>query len=102
MLFFLDTVKIRNQSDIRRSCCNYLNPHLPSGPVHPYQLDKSISNFRGVWCTFSFLFYFEQIFLLANGEDPDQTLRSAASDMGLHCLPISMSQKQEARLTVYG
>ena len=36
-----------------------LNPHLPSGPVHPYQLDESISNFRGVWCTFSFLFYFE-------------------------------------------
>ena len=38
-----------------------LNPHLPSGPVHPYQLDESISNFRGVWCTFSFLFYFEDI-----------------------------------------
>ena len=29
-----------------------INPHLPSGPVHPYQLDKSISNFRGGWCTF--------------------------------------------------
>ena len=35
------------------------NPHLPSGPIHPNQLDLSISNFRGVWCTFSFLFYFE-------------------------------------------
>ena len=35
------------------------NPHLPSGPVHPYQLDESISNFRGVWCTFPFLLYFE-------------------------------------------
>ena len=31
-----------------------MNPHLPSGPVHPYQLDESIPNFRGVWCTFSF------------------------------------------------
>ena len=30
------------------------NPHLPGGPVHPYQLDKSISNLRGLWCTFSF------------------------------------------------
>ena len=29
-----------------------VNQHLPSGPVHPYQLDKSIFNFRGVWCTF--------------------------------------------------
>ena len=36
-----------------------LNPYLPSGSVHPNQLDESISNFRGVWCTFSFLFYFE-------------------------------------------
>ena len=34
------------------------NPHLPSEPIHPYQLDESISNFRGVWCIFSFLFYF--------------------------------------------
>ena len=35
-----------------------INLHLLSGPVHPYQLDESISNFRGVWCTFSFVFYF--------------------------------------------
>ena len=33
------------------------NPHLPSEPVHPYQLDESISNFRGVWCTFSSSFF---------------------------------------------
>ena len=37
-----------------------INPHLPGGLVHPYQLDESISNFRGVWSTFSFLFYFEK------------------------------------------
>ena len=74
-----------------------INPHLPSGPVHPYQLDESISNFRDVWCTFFiFFFYFEKIFLLANREDPDQTPHSAASDLGLHCLP--MSQKWDARL----
>ena len=73
-----------------------LNPNLPSGLVHPYKLDKSISNFRGLWCTNSFLFYYEKIFLLANSEDPYQMLRSAASDLGLHCLP--MSQKRYARL----
>ena len=73
-----------------------INPQLPSGPVHPYQLDKSISNFRAVWCTYSFLFYFEYIFLLAKGEDPDQTPHSAVSDLGLHCLP--MSQNWDARL----
>ena len=32
-----------------------LNPYLPSEPVYQNQLDESISNYRGVWCTFSFL-----------------------------------------------
>ena len=27
--------------------------------------------------------------LFANSGDPDQMLRSAASDLGLHCLPIT-------------
>ena len=73
-----------------------VNPHLRNGYFNPYQLDESIPHFRGAWYTFSFLFYFESIFLLANNEDPDQMSRSAASDLGLHCLP--MSQKWDARL----
>ena len=28
--------------------------------------------------------------VFANSEDPDQTPHSAASDLGLHCLPISL------------
>ena len=36
------------------------------------------------------------ILLLANREDPDQMPRSVASDLGLHCLPIS--QKRDTRL----
>ena len=28
--------------------------------------------------------------LNVNSEDPDQTPRSAASDLGLHCLPVSL------------
>ena len=28
--------------------------------------------------------------LYANSGDPDQTPRSAASDLGLHCLPIAL------------
>ena len=31
-----------------------------------------------------------------NSEDPDQTLHSMASDLGLHCLP--MSHKKGARI----
>ena len=34
--------------------------------------------------------------MLANSGDPDQMPRSAASDLGLHCLP--MSHKKDARL----
>ena len=29
--------------------------------------------------------------VFANSEDPDQTPHSAASDLGLHCLPITLS-----------
>ena len=65
------------------------NPYLPSELVHPYQLDKSISKFMGVRCIFSFLYYFEYKFMQANSEDPDQTPRSAASNLGLYCLPRS-------------
>ena len=35
----------------------WLNPYMPCGLFHPYQMDKSISSFRGAWCTF-FLFSF--------------------------------------------
>ena len=30
------------------------------------------------------------LYLNANSVDPDQTPRSAASDLGLHCLPMSL------------
>ena len=36
-----------------------------------------------------FELYFEYEFLYANTVDPDQTPRSAAVDLGLHCLPRS-------------
>ena len=36
------------------------------------------------------------MFLVANSGNPDQTPRSAASDLGLHCL--HMSRKKDARL----
>ena len=37
------------------------------------------------------IFYFKEKTHLsyANSEDPDQTPRLAASDLGLHCLPVS-------------
>ena len=37
---------------------NKNNPYLPSGLFHPYQMDESISDFRGAWCTVLCLFDF--------------------------------------------
>ena len=44
-------------------------------------------------CVVSFLllpYYIEIPVFNANSVDPDQTPRSAASDLGLHCLPMSL------------
>ena len=64
------------------------NPYMTSGPVHSYQLDESISNFSAILCIFQLIFYF-LYFLFAKSVDSDQTPRSEASDLGLHCLPMS-------------
>ena len=52
-------VTVHGNGDLTGIRFLYFNPHLPSGPIHSYQLDESISKFRGAWCTFSVLFYFE-------------------------------------------
>ena len=42
--------------------------------------------------------------LFANSGNPDQTPRSAASDLGLHCLPITLlrvSRKRHSNFGVY-
>ena len=55
----------------------------------PLSLSRSMSNGRCV----SFLFiYIEIPVLKANSVNPDQTPRSAASDLGLHYLPIYFLQ----------
>ena len=61
-----------------RHYSDWFSPFSPSGVFRPYQLEESICKFRGVWCTFSFLFYFEQKSLQANSEDPYQTPRSVS------------------------
>ena len=69
-----------------------LTPFMPSGLFHLNCLDRSISGRRGVWLIVLlpclrdvFVFVFN-----ANSVDPDQTPRSTASDLGLHCLPMSL------------
>ena len=65
----------------------FFNPFRPYVFSHPYQMDETISNLRVVGLYFSFLFKF----LFANSGGPDQTPRLAASDLVLHCLPISQT-----------
>ena len=54
-------------------------------------LDESICLFRGVGYILSLLFYFlTWKIMLANIIDPDQTPHCVASDLGLHCLPMTL------------
>ena len=63
---------------------------MPNGLFYLYSSNPSIFNIRDVWLVFFFFFflllpYFVEISVLnANSIDPDQTPRSAASDLGLH------------------
>ena len=54
-------------------------------------LDESLCLFRGIMSILSLLFYFWWKILLANNVDPDQTPHYVASDLGLHCLPVTLS-----------
>ena len=53
-------------------------------------LDEFICHVRGVGSISSLLFYFRWKILLANNEDPDQTPHYVASDLGLHCLLMTL------------
>ena len=55
-------------------------------------LDKSICYFRAVGSILSLLFCFGWKILLANNVDHDQTQHYVASDLGLHCLPMTLLQ----------
>ena len=70
-----------------------VNPYLTNRFSHHYHLGSPLS-FLGVGC--SNLFHFLMKFLYANRIAPDGTSHSAASQLGLYCLP--MSHKRDARL----
>ena len=82
---------------------------MPNGLFQVNSSNWSISN-RKCACFFFFFFHYyyyyyyyyyyhgleKYLYLNANSIDPDQTPRSAASDLGLHCL--HMSHLWDARL----
>ena len=75
-----------------------INPLLRNGFPHHFQLDESTFNFRGMRSDFKFSYKFLMKILLANRIAPDGTPHSAASHLGLFCLP--MSHKKDARLNI--
>ena len=65
------------------------NPFMSSGQFYLSSFDRSISNSRGVWLvSIITIFSFKFLYLMHN-VDPDKTLRSAASDLGLNYLSMS-------------
>ena len=68
----------------------FFNPFMPSRLYYLSSLDDSISMIRDVWVVIFLSACFIDIPVLnANSVDPDQTPHCAASDLGIHCLPIS-------------
>ena len=57
---------------------------MPIGIFYLNSLERFISYIRGIWSVLSLSDF------IANSVDPDQTPLSAASDLGLHCLPVSL------------
>ena len=82
----------RFRQDLKAS----LTQSLTDGFSHHYQLGESTFIFRGVRNDFYFLSHFSMKILKANRIAPDGTPRSAASHLGLFCLP--MSHKRDVRL----
>ena len=64
---------------------------MPSGLFYNNYVDGFIYNIRSVWLVFIVTMFYSNSFALnANSVDPDQTPQNAASDLGLHYLPMSL------------
>ena len=61
-----------------------------SGLFYLNSLERSISYIKGVWLVFIISCSVEIFELNPNRVDPDQTPCSAVSDLGPHCLPMSL------------
>ena len=64
---------------------------LYTGGLFPcFIFDKSISHFRAVRSVLLLLFFLNGKILLANSVDLDQMPLYVASDLGPHCLPMTL------------
>ena len=63
---------------------------MPSGLFYLNSLDRFISHIGGVWLLFIMTMFLENSEPYATCVVPDPTPHSAAFDLGLHCLPMSL------------
>ena len=75
------------------------HPFMPNELSYLNSLDRSISNLKGVGSVFIITMnYRNPCMFNTNSVDPDQTPRSAASDLSLHCFSISLLWVNGVRL----
>ena len=67
-----------------------INPLHTGELFNCYLLDEFICHSRGVGSILLLLFYFSWKILFVNNVDFDQTPHHVATDLGLHCLPMSL------------
>ena len=67
-----------------------LKPYMPSELFYLKSLDMPISNRKGVWLVFIITMLYKKYVFNTNSAYPDQTQRSVAFDLGLHCLSMSL------------
>ena len=77
---------------IRKFSDTFLNPLYTGRLFHCYMLDESSFHFGDVRSILSLISYILWKILLANNVDPDQMPHYVASDLGLHCLPMTLLQ----------
>ena len=63
---------------------------MPCGLFYFNSLNRSIFYIRDVWLVFILSYFVAVSVLYANSVNPDQTLHSAPSDLGIHCFPTSL------------
>ena len=63
---------------------------MPNGLSYLYPLCQAISNKNDARSVFIIIMFYKNPVINASNADPDQTPHSAASDLGLHCLQMSL------------
>ena len=101
MSFLYIWQKCRNANLVchtKSSCKEIVYSFKSSGLLYHNALDRSVSNNR-VSSKFLLVLCLKEIPVVnANSVCPDQTPRSAASDQGLHCLPITLLRVSRLKL----